>query len=194
MSNQENTNPAPAGRRPRIGRGFWGILAATVVGVGLAGAFAQSALSDEGGWHGRWQGPGARHAMMFNASLDPAEIDDRIERMVAHLAIEIDATDEQKSRLTTIFVGAAHDLLAIREELGDRAETAGELIDLLTGPTVDPAAVEAFRAEKLALADQASKRVAGALVDAAEVLTSEQREKIGDRLGFFVKMAPFHRG
>ncbi len=111
MSIQDDNTSVDATRRPPIRRGFWGVLAVTVIAIGAAGAFARSALSDEGGWHG-WHGPAdGRHAMMFDASLDPAEIDDRVGRMVAHLAIEIDATDEQKTRLTTIFVGAAHDLL-----------------------------------------------------------------------------------
>ena len=47
---------------------------------------------------------------------------------------------------------------------------------------VDRAAIEALRAEQLALADAASKRFAQALGDTAEVLTPEQRRKIDDRL------------
>ena len=53
---------------------------------------------------------------------------------------------------------------------------------LLTQPSVDRAAIEAFRAEQIALADAASKRIAQALADAAEVLTPEQRRKIDDHL------------
>ena len=49
---------------------------------------------------------------------------------------------------------------------------------LLTQPSIDRGAIEALRAEQLALADAASKRLAQALADAAEVLTPEQRRRI----------------
>jgi Spy/CpxP family protein refolding chaperone len=49
--------------------------------------------------------------------------------------------------------------------------------ELLIQPKVDRAAIEAFRAEQLALAEAASKRLAQAVGDAAEVLTPEQRQK-----------------
>ncbi len=47
---------------------------------------------------------------------------------------------------------------------------------------IDRAAIEAFRAEQLALADAASKRFAQAVGDAAEVLTPDQRQKAHELL------------
>lgn len=195
MSVSDNNTPATPVRGPRHRGRFLGILAVTVIAVGTAGVFARTALSDEGGWHSRWNhSDGARHGMMFKASLDPAEVEERIGKVVGQIAVEVDATSEQQEKLTVIFTGAATDLIALRGEIGDRTETAKELIDMLTAPTVDPAAVEAFRAEKLAVADKASRVVAGALVEASEVLTAEQREKIGDRLEFLARLSAFHRG
>ena len=170
----DETNPTPAPRRFRSR--FWGTLAVTVMVAGLVGFFAQSAMSSEWGWRGHGR------------TLDPAQVEERVEKMVAHLAIEIDATEEQEAQLTTIFTGAADELLALRERAGDGRETAKELADLLTGPTVDPAAVEAFRVEKLSLADDASQIVATALISAAEIMTPEQRAEIGDKIEFFTKM------
>ncbi|MCP4382909.1 MAG: hypothetical protein GY798_16065 [Hyphomicrobiales bacterium] len=169
-----------------------GIVAAGLIAVGVAGAFAGSAMSEDRGWGSKWHGSG-HHGMMFKASLDPAEVDEKVGRMVQHLAIEIDATDQQTEQLTTIFVSAAQDLLELRKQAGDRGEAAAELIELLSGATVEPAAIEAFRAEKMALADQASRLVADTLVNAAEVMTPEQRTEIGDRLEFFVKLGSSHR-
>ena len=126
--------------------------------------------------------------------MDPAEVKERVERVVAHIAIEIDATEEQKQKLTAIFVGAASDLMPIRAEIME-SRHAGELVGLLTAPTVDRAAIESFRAEKMALADRASRRIAQALGEAAEVLTPEQRTKVGERLKFLMEFGPgFHRG
>jgi Spy/CpxP family protein refolding chaperone len=52
----------------------------------------------------------------------------------------------------------------------------------LTQPSIDRAALEALRAEQLALADAASKRFIQALGDAAEVLTPEQRRNLDERI------------
>jgi Spy/CpxP family protein refolding chaperone len=48
----------------------------------------------------------------------------------------------------------------------------------LRQPKTDRAALEALRAEHLALADDVSKRLAAGLADAADVLTPEQRAKL----------------
>ena len=159
---------------------------AALVGAALAG-------SANAGWG--W-GPGSHfgdHAGM-DTPLDPAEVKERVERMVAHVAIEIDATDEQKTKLTAIFVSAANDLMPIRAEMM-ASRQAGELVGLLTAPTVDRAAIEAFRADKMSLAEQASRRIATALGEAAEVLTPEQRAEIGEKIKFLMEFGPgFHRG
>jgi Spy/CpxP family protein refolding chaperone len=63
----------------------------------------------------------------------------------------------------------------------------------LTAPTIDRTAIERLRAEQIALADTASKRIAQALADATEVLNPEQRRKIAD----WVTSGPWarwHRG
>jgi len=144
------------------------------------------------GWGERSNGFG--HGPMMGKMLEPAEVQEHVERMVAHVAIEIDATDEQKEKLTAIFVSAANDLLPMRTEMLESRQ-AGELVGLLTAPTVDRAAIEAFRADKLALADRASRRIAEALGAAAEVLTPAQRAEIGERIEFLMQLrSGFHRG
>ena len=168
----------------RIGAAIMALALAALVGAALAG----SASAGWGGW-----GPGGHHGMM-GGTMDPAEVKERVERMVAHIAIEIDATDEQKQKLTAIFVGAANDLMPIRAEFLESRQ-AGEMLGLLTAPTVDRAAIESFRAEKMVLADQASRRIAQALGEAAEVLTPEQRTEVGERLKFLMEFGrSHHRG
>jgi protein CpxP len=173
-----------------IGRVSGAVIAlalAAMIGAALAG-------SANAGWGWGPGGKGFGHHSMMGDTMDPAEVKERVERMVAHLAIEIDATEEQKQKLTAIFLGAANDLLPLRAEMME-SRHAGELVGLLTAPTVDRAAIEAFRAEKLALAEQASRRIAAALGEAAEVLTPEQRAEIGERIKFLMEFGPgFHRG
>lgn len=174
-----------------IGRVSGAVIAlalAALIGSALAG-------SANAGWG--WGPGGSRfghHHGPMVATLEPAEVKERVERMVAHLAIEIDATEEQKQKLTAIFLGAANDLLPLRAEMME-SRHADELVGLLTAPTVDRAAIETFRAEKLGLADQASRRIAEALGEAAEVLTPAQRAEIGERIKFLMEFGPgFHRG
>jgi protein CpxP len=107
--------------------------------------------------------------------LDPAQMDEHIERMLKHLYVEIDATEEQKQRLASIVKQAAKDLLPLREKAHDARKTAAEL---LTQDSVDRAAIETLRTEQLQLVEQASRRFTQALADVAEVLTPAQRRQI----------------
>jgi protein CpxP len=162
--------PAPAPRR----RGRAALLALLVaLGVGTTAFFAGQAFSQpgfgpfgHGGWHGRG---------FMMGQMDPAQIEDRADRMVRHLAIEVDATAEQQERLRAVVKSAVKDLLPMREK-AQAARQRGR--ELLTQATIDRAAIEAFRAEQIAQVDAISKRVAQAVTDAASVLTVEQRRKI----------------
>jgi Spy/CpxP family protein refolding chaperone len=119
--------------------------------------------------HGRWQGHGP---------IDPADLEKRLDRMLKHFYVEIDATEAQKQRLEPIVKRAAKDLLPLRENLhaGRR-----EAIELLSQDRVDPAALEALRAKQLGLAEDASRRLTHAIAEAAEVLTPEQRKGLAAR-------------
>jgi Spy/CpxP family protein refolding chaperone len=96
-----------------------------------------------------------------------------------HLAIEIDASSEQQEKLRTIVRAAVRDLVPLHEKAHAARERARQL---LTQPTVDRAAIEAFRAEQIAQVDAASKRLTQAVTEAAEVLTPQQRQQISDHL------------
>ena len=139
---------------------FRRITLATLLG-GLAAGVGFKAFA-----HGRRYGHGP---------IDPADLDRHVERMLKHFYVEIDATDEQRRRLEPIVKQAAKDLLPMREQLhaGRR-----EAIELLTQERLDPAALEALRAKKIALADEASRRVTRAIAEAAEVLTPAQRKEL----------------
>ena len=102
----------------------------------------------------------------------------QLDRMLRHLYVEIDATEEQKQRLAPIVKEAAKDLAPLREKF--RA-TRTQAIELFTQDRIDPAAIESLRAEKLRLADEASRRFSRALSEAAEVLTPEQRKSLAQR-------------
>ena len=180
----EQSNPGAVGRRRRR----WPALLAVAIVAGFTGAAATGAVGQWApGWGHHGWGPG-----FMRGPMSPAQIEDRVDRGIRHAAIELDATPEQQEKLRAVAKSAVRDLLPMREKAHAVRERAAAL---LLQPKIDRAAIEAFRAEQLALADAASKRLAQALGDAAEVLTPEQRQKAHEflrwRRGF---MRGWHRG
>jgi Spy/CpxP family protein refolding chaperone len=110
--------------------------------------------------------------------IDPAQLEERLDRMLKHLYVEVDATDAQKQQLAPIVKAAARDLLPMRDRM---REARGNAVALLSQPTVDRAALETLRATQLGLAEQASRRLVQALADVADVLTPEQRKQLAER-------------
>ncbi len=126
------------------------------------------------------------------ADYSDAEIESHIDRMVKHVAIEIDATEEQQDRITALVTAAATDLKPVHERL--RA-TGKEIHDLLLADPIDRTALETLRAERLAEAGRISKNLVGALADVAEVLSPEQRKLLDERIKQFRSMRRgWHRG
>ena len=117
---------------------------------------------------------GGRHGHHGHGSMT----EERIEKMVKHFGIEVDATPEQQQKLTAIAKQVAKDLEPMRAQAMDARKQA---IELLSAPNVDRAAIEKLRASKVQHADAASRRVTQALADAAEVLNPEQRKKLAER-------------
>jgi Spy/CpxP family protein refolding chaperone len=126
------------------------------------------------------------------AEISDAEIEAHIERVVKHAAIEIDATQEQQEKIITLVTAVAKDLKPVHDRM--RA-TGKEIHDLLLADTIDRAALETLRAERLADAEQISKNLVSALADVAEVLSPEQRKVLNERIEQFRSMRRGrHRG
>jgi periplasmic protein CpxP/Spy len=178
---------APERRRPRRTAAY---IAVGVVGVTLIGAFASSSLSQglrhrllvsipdvaaaapfEGfgaGFGGDWP------SGLLNGALE-AIIEAHADRMIRHIAVEIDATNEQQDKLRAVVNSAVHDLLPVRDKMLAARATAR---DLLTQQIIDRVALEKLRADQIAVHDAASKRLVQAIADAGEALTPEQRRKL----------------
>jgi len=183
--NSDNVNASGPQSRPKSCRGRGRAAAFVVVLVlvaGLTGAAITRAFSQGPGFghgFGPGFGPGHWHGGMMGGGFDPARAEDHADRMVRHMAIEIDATDAQQDKLRAVVKAAVKDLIPLRDKVQSARLKAREL---LTQPTVDRAEIEKFRTEQLALADTFTKRVSQAVGDAAEILTPEQRRKLNDRL------------
>ena len=144
--------------------GKWRRVTIAAVAASLAAGFGAHAWG-HGGHHGHDRG----------AMMDPAKVDERIESMVKRMLSRVEATEEQRTKVSAIAKQAASDLRGMREK---QHALRAKGLELLGAPTVDRAAIEGLRAEQMKLADEASKRVSVAMADSAEVLTPEQRAKL----------------
>jgi periplasmic protein CpxP/Spy len=161
--------PSPPPSRRRFVR--WAAIATVVAALGAVVGLKAYA---HGGAYGGWHRGGSMHG-----PIDPAHLDQHLDRMLKHVYVEIDATEAQKQALAPIVKAAARDLLPMREQLAD---ARGRAVALLAQPTVDRAALESLRASQLKLAEDASRRLTQALADIADVLTPEQRKAIAEHL------------
>ena len=162
----DTTQIPSSGQKPR--RSFFKRAALATLIAGVAAGIGIKAFAHGGGRGGFMAGP-----------LDPAKVEERLERMLKHLYVEIDATEEQQQKLAPIVKQAAKDLLPLREKTRGARKKA---LELLTQDHVDRAAIETLRAGQLQLAEQASRHISQALADAAEVLTPAQRKELAARI------------
>ena len=172
------------------------IAIATGIAIAIGGVFGVQALansktyghmklyaSNMSGEHG---GHGENHKGF--ADLSDADIEAQIERIVKHAAIEIDATQEQQENITALVTAVAKDMKPVHDRM--RA-TGKEIHELLLADTIDRAALERLRAERLADAERISKDLVSTLADVAEILSLEQRRVLNERIEQFRSM---HRG
>jgi periplasmic protein CpxP/Spy len=119
---------SPRQRNGRRGMFLIALLAVAVL-AGLGGSMLSSAFGQGASWHRiSWHSGG-----MFGGPLTPAQIDDRIDRMTKHMAIELDATQDQQVKLANIAKAAVTDLRPLKEKAqGARAQA----VTLLTAPTI----------------------------------------------------------
>jgi len=147
-------------------------IAAAVAALG-GSAFAAGSGHERGHGHSPW-------------TLDAAQADKHIEMMVEHILP--DGTAAQKSRVTEIAKACFNDVKPIHQQLQEGHEA---MTRLLAQPSIDRAALENLRADHVKKMDQMSRRVLAAAMDAAEVLSPDQRAKFNGALHM---MATSHMG
>ncbi len=147
-------------------------------------ANASEPFIQKAGW-GERRGWFGRHRHGGWANLSDEEIESRINRVVKHVAIEIDATPEQTVKITQLISAVAKDMKPLR---GEFREAGKKMHDLLISDTIDREALEKLRSERLAEIDRRSRQVINAVADVAEVLTAEQRATLNKRIEEFRSM------
>ena len=191
--NQSTPNSSKPRKRNRITIGVVTVTALVVAGAFGVHAFADSRAyehvrlmaggkGDFGGFHQvGWRR--GHHQPLHE--MTEAEIEARVERMVKHVSIEIDATPAQEEKIAALVTAIATDLKPIHGELRAAGE---EIRDLLLADSVDRIALEKVRADTVAEADRISKDLINAAADVAEVLTPTQRKLLGERIDEFRAM------
>ena len=150
------------GRRTRLT-----VLVVTLLGAGIllgAGVTAQAARY---GWHGMGHHWG--HAKTEE------QVRERALDKTAWVLGRVDATPGQQQAINAIVTALVGDLYPLRSASRDQRRA---LITELARPEVDAEALETIRSEGIGLADQASRSLVTAVVDASRVLTPEQREEL----------------
>ncbi|PDT37050.1 MULTISPECIES: Spy/CpxP family protein refolding chaperone [Sinorhizobium] len=173
MENEDKNLSSPTAGAP-ASKG-WGRRAAIggLAAVGVVGAvgFAAARSDDFGFGMGRFgMGGHIMHAHMGGGFM---------EQRIGSMLDELDTTPEQEDKLWDIIDNARTE---IRPTFRDFRETREQVIELLGAATVDRAAAEKLRSERIAAIDAASRKMTTALLEAAEVLTPEQRAKLAAHL------------
>jgi len=130
----------------------------------VAAVLALSGLAAQA--QGHRGGPGG-HGMMFDG---PG---------IGRVLEAVDATDAQRAQIKQI-MQAAHNDLKAQQESGRKLREQG--LTLFAAPNVDAAALESLRQQIQVQHEVVSKRMGQAMVEAARVLTPEQRAKFADQM------------
>jgi Spy/CpxP family protein refolding chaperone len=150
-------------------------LAALAMGAVALWAHGPSQGSGPGFGHRRALGFGAHHGFAAERTADPAQAARHLEFMVRWALDEVDATEAQTQQVTAILQQALTELAPLRDEHRSRHEAMRTaMIDL------DRDKVEALRKDAMQSADQASRKLTQALLDAGAVLNPEQRARLAD--------------
>jgi Spy/CpxP family protein refolding chaperone len=186
-SDSQQASPAAAGPGPlcRNHRGRHRKLwhrALLVGGVALLiAAIAYVVTPAHAGPHGFFGGRDCHRAGAFGGPRDAGPPDAKAMRyramyMAERALDEIDATDDQRKAVLAIVARTADDLGALHD---DRDELRGQFMEALRAPTVDRAALEQLRSRKLAMIESSSERLVQAIANIADVLSADQRQKLG---------------
>lgn len=174
VTEHENTPSAPAQRR--VFNGWARSMAiGSVALVALGGLGLAAARSDALGESSGRFGMGGGHHMRHGGERGGLGFG---ERRLERILEEIDATPEQAEQVKTIVTAARSDLMPM---VADFRGAHDDIAALLSAPTIDRAAAEKLRSERIAKVDAASKRLTAAILDAAAILTPEQRTELAER-------------
>jgi protein CpxP len=141
-------------RRSRRWSWFLALPLAAALAVPAVTAFARPGMGPDGGEMGQFGGGHRRIGKLLDAA---------------------GATDAQRAQIKAGWTGLRPQMQALRQE---QDKLRGEMRKALTAPTIDTAAVERLRQQELKLADRSSALMTQGILQTAQVLSPEQRQKV----------------
>jgi periplasmic protein CpxP/Spy len=98
-------------------------------------------------------------------------------KMIERLLDRVEASEDQKTKINAIVERTRTEM----QDLGtEQRASIAELAEILKAPTIDRAALEAKRVERMSKLDQRTKVMTTAFADIAEVLSPEQRKEAAE--------------
>lgn len=160
MTRENDSNKSSMFKRP------WRWVALGLPVLALTGAFATTALAQQGG---KWGGPpDEKQAGKF--------MERRLERMLDRL----DATPAQETQIKAVFASHKQQMKAMHHE---KKELRDATRAVLAAPNFDAAAVEGIRAKMVAQAEKSSRMFAQVALQVGQILTQAQRQQMADHIG-----------
>ncbi len=145
-------------------RHLWLLLAAVPVLLGAGFCAARAHAADAGFGYGP-------DALGGTPEQHKEFMEHRLDKMLGVLK----ATDSQSAAVKAIFERMFAEMQPVHQQ---HKQLHDAMIAAFTANSVDRAAVEQLRVQAIALADQGSQVFSKALLDAAQVLTPEQRQTL----------------
>ncbi len=146
------------------------IVAAVAVGGLMAASLAEAGAGWFGGWrHGHCRAESCGHGFDAERARDHAAF------ATGWVLRHVDASDEQEERIQGIVSSVIGDVSNLVEP--HRADHDA-FMALLEDEEIDRAKLEELRQQQIAMAETASRLLADAIADIAEVLTIEQRAEL----------------
>ena len=106
---------------------------------------------------------------------DGAGMHERMQARLDRILTDAGATDAQKAQVKSIWAGLAPQLKAARQQHMQLRQQIGQA---LAAPTIDTNAIEKLRQQSLQAIDSSSKLLTQGMVQTAQVLTPDQRQKV----------------
>ena len=161
MSSTESTTTRHSRKRY-----FWLLLSVPVLLLGAGFCAVRAQAADDGFGFGPPAFGGGGTPEQHKAFMEK-----RLDRMLGML----NATDSQRTAIKAIFERMFTEMQPVHQT---HERLHQDIVKALTADTIDRTAVEKLRVQVTALVDQGSQVFSKALLDAAQVLTPEQRQTL----------------
>ncbi len=139
----------------------------------------QGQMHHHGMREGRSSHMGLHQLFMGSGKHGAGMAPEQVDKMVGHWMVELNGTPEQSKKITAIALAARSDLEALREQMHAQREKG---MELMFSKTLDTRALDKQHTEHNQQREKMSNRMHRAMVEVLQVLTSEQRAQMKQKM------------